>query len=111
MPVPQADQFPLEECIFQTMPHVFHFGKGMDGDLYIIAVIFYNIGQDTYRHDDKYCKWVKGRDMVTWLTANQPALEKINDILVSGTVTVSLAAPVYSPYPLGLQLTIVFFIN
>lgn len=27
MPVPQADQISLEECIFPTMPCVFHFGS------------------------------------------------------------------------------------
>lgn len=27
MPVPQADQISLEECIFQKVPNVFHFGR------------------------------------------------------------------------------------
>lgn len=27
MPVPQAHQFSLEECIFQNVPDIFYFGK------------------------------------------------------------------------------------
>ena len=53
MPVPQADQVSLEECIFKTVLDIFHLGKGL--------IVIYTLPEQYFSkrihkncgHDDK----------------------------------------------------------